>query len=106
MPIRLFKPRPLEPGLATQSVIAALVALGPFSLTMCQPALPLIGASLRATTGQMQLTLVVYLASFALGQLIYGPVSDHLGRRRVMIGEWRFSSSVHWPVCWRAPCRS
>jgi hypothetical protein len=28
------------------------------------------------------LTLTVYLASFAIGQLIYGPLSDHFGRRR------------------------
>ena len=79
------QPPALTPGLATQWIIAALVALGPFSLTMYQPALPLIGSSLRASTGQIQLTLTVYLAAFALGQLIYGPLSDHFGRRRVLL---------------------
>jgi MFS transporter, DHA1 family, multidrug resistance protein len=85
MPFWRVQPPALTPGLATQWMIAALVALGPFSLTMYQPALPLIGAGLRASTGQIQLTLTVYLAAFAVGQLIYGPLSDHFGRRRVLL---------------------
>ena len=68
-----------------QWLIAALVALGPFSLTMYQPALPSIATSLNITTAQVQLTLTVYLASFAIGQLIYGPMSDHFGRRRTLL---------------------
>ena len=68
-----------------QWLIAALVALGPFSLTMYQPALPSIATSLNITTAQVQLTLTVYLASFAIGQLIYGPLSDHFGRRRTLL---------------------
>jgi DHA1 family bicyclomycin/chloramphenicol resistance-like MFS transporter len=80
-----IRPPALTPGLATQWIIAALVSLGPFSLTMYQPALPLIGSSLRASTGQIQLTLTVYLTAFAVGQLIYGPLSDHFGRRRVLL---------------------
>src|SRR5215211_1728308 len=52
---------------------------------MYQPALPSIASSLKITTSQVQLTLTVYLASFAIGQLIYGPVSDHFGRRRTLL---------------------
>src|SRR5215204_131505 len=70
------QPPALTPGLAAQWLIAALVALGPFSLTMYQPALPWIATSLNITTAQVQLTLTVYLASFAIGQLIYGPMSE------------------------------
>src|SRR5215211_3141400 len=73
------------PGAGAQWLIAALVALGPFSLTMYQPALPSIATSLNITTAQVKLTLTVYLASFAIGQLIYGPLSDHFGRRRTLL---------------------
>ena len=52
---------------------------------MYQPALPSIATSLNITTAQVQLTLTVYLASFAIGQLIYGPLSDHFGRRRTLL---------------------
>jgi DHA1 family bicyclomycin/chloramphenicol resistance-like MFS transporter len=62
-----------------------LVALGPFSLTMYQPALPVIGASLNTTSARVQLTLTVYLAAFAIGQLFCGPLSDHFGRRRTLV---------------------
>lgn len=68
-----IEPPPLAPGAGAQWLIAALVALGPFSLTMYQPALPAIARSLNISTAQVQLTLTVYLASFAIGQLIYGP---------------------------------
>src|SRR5215204_1617377 len=71
-----IEPPPLAPGAGAQWLIAALVALGPFSLTMYQPALPSIATSLNITTAQVQLTLTVYLASFAIGQLIYGPLSE------------------------------
>src|SRR5215213_1287454 len=80
-----IEPPPLAPGAGAQWLIAALVALGPFSLTMYQPALPSIARSLNITTAQVQPTLTVYLASFAIGQLIYGPMSDHFGRRRTLL---------------------
>jgi DHA1 family bicyclomycin/chloramphenicol resistance-like MFS transporter len=80
-----IEPPPLAPGSGAQWLIAALVALGPFSLTMYQPALPAIATSLNISTAQVQLTLTVYLASFAIGQLLYGPISDHFGRRRTLL---------------------
>ena len=80
-----INPPALAPGAGAQWLIAALVALGPFSLTMYQPALPAIARTLNISTAQVQLTLTVYLASFAIGQLIYGPMSDHFGRRRTLL---------------------
>ena len=41
--------------------------------------------NLNITTAQVGLPLTVYLASFAVGQLIYGPLSDHFGRRRTLL---------------------
>ncbi|QQR37140.1 multidrug effflux MFS transporter [Devosia oryziradicis] len=60
-----------------------MVATGPLSLTLYQPALPTLVEDLDATTTGIQLTLTVYFAAFALAQLICGPLSDRYGRRNV-----------------------
>ncbi|HTH27277.1 MAG TPA: multidrug effflux MFS transporter [Sphingobium sp.] len=60
-----------------------MVATGPLSLTLYQPALPTLVKDLAATTTGIQLTLTVYFAAFALAQLICGPLSDRYGRRNV-----------------------
>lgn len=60
-----------------------MVATGPLSLTLYQPALPTLVKDLGATTTGIQLTLTVYFAAFALAQLICGPLSDRHGRRNV-----------------------
>jgi MFS transporter, DHA1 family, multidrug resistance protein len=36
---------------------------------------------LGASTAQVQLTLSSYLVGFAIGQIIYGPISDRYGRK-------------------------
>ncbi|WP_083741146.1 multidrug effflux MFS transporter [Mycobacterium sp. MS1601] len=67
-------------------VLGALVALGPLTIDMYLPALPTIGEDLAVTSSVVQLTLTGTLAGLALGQLIIGPLSDSLGRRRPLIG--------------------
>jgi MFS transporter, DHA1 family, multidrug resistance protein len=66
-----------------------LLALITFSGTMAMhifvPALPFAAADLGASAGSMQLTLSFYVLGLALGQLVYGPISDHFGRRPVLI---------------------
>lgn len=49
------------------------------------PALPLAASDLKVGAREMQLTVSVYIAGLALGQLIYGPLSDWLGERRVLL---------------------
>jgi DHA1 family bicyclomycin/chloramphenicol resistance-like MFS transporter len=49
------------------------------------PALPSVAADLAASTGAAQLTLSFYIVGLALGQLVYGPISDRFGRRPVLI---------------------
>jgi MFS transporter, DHA1 family, multidrug resistance protein len=66
-------------------VLGALVALGPLTIDMYLPALPDIAADLSVTNSVVQLTLTGTLAGLALGQLIVGPLSDSLGRRRPLI---------------------
>lgn len=68
-----------------------LLALFTFSGTLAMhifvPALPYAAEGLRASVASTQLTISLYIAGLALGQLIYGPVSDHFGRRpTLMVG--------------------
>jgi len=70
----------------TTILLAAAVALGPMAIDMYLPALPQIGSDFGASTAQVQLTLSVYVAGFALAQLVCGPLADRFGRKPVMIG--------------------
>jgi DHA1 family bicyclomycin/chloramphenicol resistance-like MFS transporter len=62
-----------------------LTALAPLSMDMYLPALPQVTDSLHSTTSQVQLTLTACLGGMALGQLVVGPLSDSLGRRRPLL---------------------
>jgi len=66
-------------------LLSFLSTLGPFSLDMYLPSLPDIGLDLHASTLQVQLTISSYLFGSAVGQIFYGPVSDRLGRRPVLL---------------------
>jgi DHA1 family bicyclomycin/chloramphenicol resistance-like MFS transporter len=67
-------------------VLGVMVALGPLTIDMYLPALPRIAEDLSVTSSVVQLTLTGTLAGLALGQLIVGPLSDSLGRRRPLMG--------------------
>jgi DHA1 family bicyclomycin/chloramphenicol resistance-like MFS transporter len=62
-------------------VLGLLTAMGPFAIDMYLPALPAIGVSLSADTGMVQASLMAFFISLGAGQLIYGPLSDMLGRK-------------------------
>ena len=66
-------------------VLGAMVALGPLTIDMYLPALPRIASELGVSSSVAQLTLTGTLAGLALGQLIVGPLSDSLGRRRPLM---------------------
>ena len=77
----------LRPGtFALTALLAALSAVGPLTTDMYLPSLPDIVHLLGATTADGQLTISAYLVGFALGQIIYGPLSDRHGRKPVLIG--------------------
>ena len=59
--------------------------LAPFSLDTYLPSFPSIAADLGATPQEMQRTLSDYLWTFGAMMLVYGPLSDALGRRRVVL---------------------
>ncbi|MFD2179595.1 Bcr/CflA family multidrug efflux MFS transporter [Veronia pacifica] len=66
-------------------ILGALAAITPLAIDMYLPAMPSIADDLGAMSGAVQSTLAAYTAGFALGQLVHGPLSDSLGRRRVML---------------------
>lgn len=72
-------------GLPLSLVVAALATVAPFTIDTYLPSFPDIGTELSATHAQMQLTLSLYLFAAAISTLIYGPLSDGFGRRRVIM---------------------
>lgn len=66
-------------------VLGALTAAAPLSLDTYLPALPALADDLRTTPSMAQLSLTTCLIGLALGQLVAGPLSDVLGRRRPMM---------------------
>ena len=66
-------------------VLGLLVALGPLTIDMYLPALPQIADDYSVSSSVVQLTLTGTLAGLAIGQLIIGPLSDSLGRRRPLM---------------------
>lgn len=66
-------------------VLGLLIALGPLTIDMYLPALPSISADLLATSTAVQLTLTGSLIGLGAGQLLIGPISDAIGRRRPLI---------------------
>src|SRR5215213_567161 len=75
-----------RPGVVRMALLlGAFVAIGPLTIDMYLPALPTITTQLETTSAAVQLTLTGTLVGLALGQLVLGPVSDALGRKRPLL---------------------
>ncbi len=66
-------------------VLGALSAFGPLSTDMYLPGLPSVAHDIGASPSLVQLTLSVSLIGLAAGQLLAGPISDAIGRRRPLL---------------------
>lgn len=66
--------------------LLVLVTLsGTMAMHIFVPALPVAGQALGASASSMQQTITLYVLGLALGQLVYGPVSDATGRRPALL---------------------
>ena len=62
-------------------ILGAQTAMGPLAIDTYLPALPTITREFGTSAAAVQLSLSVYFIGIALGQAVYGPLSDRHGRR-------------------------
>ncbi len=72
-------------GATVVLILAALLGVQPITTDLYLPALPALTAGFGAGMAQAQLTLSALLIAFGLSQLVWGPLSDRLGRRPVLL---------------------
>src|ERR1700687_103193 len=76
------RPRPEVASTFPQiAVLATLSATGTLATNILLPSLPQMAASLNVSSAAVTSAITVFLAVFALGQLVVGPISDRYGRR-------------------------
>lgn len=74
--------KPLAPPMW---LLVLITISGTMAMHMFVPALPDAARSLGSTAGQMQMAISIYIIGLAAGQLCYGPLSDALGRRPLLM---------------------
>jgi len=79
-------PQAAVAGPAIIVILGVLSAFGPLSMDMYLPGMPALAATFQTSTSAAQLTLSAFVVGFAVCQLVYGPLSDRLGRKRVLVG--------------------
>lgn len=72
-------------------LLAILTAIAPLSTDMYLPALPEMAKDFGVNTLMMANSLPAYFLGIAVGQLIYGPISDRIGRKKPLV----FGLSLH-----------
>ncbi len=63
-------------------ILGSLTALAPFSIDMYLPGFPVIAKDLHTTAAKVSLTLSGFFIGISAGQLLYGPLLDHFGRKK------------------------
>lgn len=67
------------------TLLGLLVGLAPLAIDMYLPSLPAIAQDLATSPSAVQMTVSVYLFFYAVPQLFFGPLSDALGRRPIIL---------------------
>jgi DHA1 family bicyclomycin/chloramphenicol resistance-like MFS transporter len=65
--------------------LALLSSIGPLAIDAYLPTFPDLAADLSTSAARVQLTLTTFMLGMAAGQLVLGPLSDRLGRRRLLL---------------------
>ena len=66
-------------------ILSLLLGLQPLTTDLYLPALPALAAHFGSAPAQAQLTLTALILAFGISQLFWGPLSDRIGRRRVLL---------------------
>jgi DHA1 family bicyclomycin/chloramphenicol resistance-like MFS transporter len=66
-------------------LLGALIALTPLGTDLYVPALPAIAQTLQASVERTQHTVTTFFLGLAVGQLVWGPLSDRFGRKPVLV---------------------
>lgn len=85
LPALSTEPPREHPTKRTLLLLGTLTAYGAVSIDLYLPAMPDIGRVLGVDSGAVQHTMAAFFIGMAIGQLIYGPLSDRIGRRPLLI---------------------
>jgi DHA1 family 2-module integral membrane pump EmrD-like MFS transporter len=95
----------------TTAYILLLISIGYIATDIYLPSLPAISTYFNASENDAQMTLFSYLLSFSMTPLIFGPLSDHLGRKKVLLGGMivciiatlgcLFAQNIYWLIAFR-----
>jgi DHA1 family bicyclomycin/chloramphenicol resistance-like MFS transporter len=81
-------------------ILGMIIAVGAFAVDMYIPSFAAISRDLHTDPGRVQLTMTAYFLAVAVGQIIYGPISDAVGRRRPLFaGLALFAAGSIWAAC-------
>ena len=79
------RPRSSDLSLGLYLILGLIASLGPLSVDMYLPALPGMASSLGASPGMTQMSVTAFLFGMVLGPVVFGPISDAMGRRRLIL---------------------
>ncbi len=71
----------LKSALSYLPLFAAIFAITPLAIDMYLPAMPQMATDFGTGISQVQWSLSLFLAGYALGMLCFGPMADHFGRK-------------------------
>jgi DHA1 family bicyclomycin/chloramphenicol resistance-like MFS transporter len=67
------------------ALLTAMVALAPFAVDMFLPSMPAMARAFDTPPARVQLTVTLFIFTYAVSQLVFGPFSDRFGRRPMML---------------------
>lgn len=66
-------------------VLSPMIFVFAFALDIYIPVVPQMMNILHTTQGKVQITLTIYMMTIGLGQLIFGPLADQIGRKKIAV---------------------